>query len=873
MKKVILFALLMPFTAFGQIVENFEAGNLNNWTQYPSDRWETDSVSPVSGLFSLHHSFDNSEAGADRVGLEINNLCMSEGFTRWAFQVKYNYDPSASNNWGVFLVSESEPSAMSPEETTGAFIVGVNQTGYDDTLRLWKIRSGVVTPVVRSHINWQNDIGRDMSVRVSVERSAGGLWTMNLYDENDVVLDSSAGSDPELLRTEWFGILYRYSSTCDRLLWIDDIIIEGIFHEDNEAPRVMRCESSGLKSIKVVLNEDPTDDFLKTANFYLNQESIQPATINRLESLTYNLIFENRLVNKTTNILEIRNLCDDAGNCTTNVRLPFDVVWVEPGDVIISEIMADPIPAVALPGKEYIELTNRTLFPFNLKNWRMTSGDQSVQIPEHLIDASESLIMCSIQDTSLFKPYGNVLGIKQFPALTDAGKIICITDSSGKIIHGVEYSDSWYADELKSGGGWSLEMVDTDYPFFSEGNWKASLSRLGGTPGLVNSVTEENADILFYGLVNIFPDDSCNIRVRFSEPLIDFTDRPGDVKIEGEEIMTINPADPLYREFLIRIQGPLTTGEIYNVEIETSLSDFSGNLIGRSGYSFGVPEQSQQHDLLFNELLFNPFPGDPDFIELYNTSDKIIDASRLVLVSVNDNTGDTSQGYLVSREGRCILPGTYYAVTTDRKSILRRFPLADPDYIFEIGSIPSMPDDKGHIILFNRELDKIDEVIYNEKMHNSLLADYEGISLEKTDPYASSESPVSWHSATESSGWATPGGINSLYVEMPSTGDDVSFSSTRISPDGDGNEDLLEIRFSLKGISNVVSIVVFDETGSYLKKIAQNMLAGPETILTWDGTSDDGSYVRSGIYILLINIFDENGKTRTWKKVCTVIRR
>jgi hypothetical protein len=182
-----------------------------------------------------------------------------------------------------------------------------------------------------------------------------------------------------------------------------------------------------------------------------------------------------------------------------------------------------------------------------------------------------------------------------------------------------------------------------------------------------------------------------------------------------------------------------------------------------------------------------------------------------------------------------------------------------------------MPDNAGHLILYNMELDKIDEVFYNEKMHNSLLSGYEGISLEKTGIRNRSEEAINWHSASESSGWGTPGAPNSVFIELPPGSDIVSFSSSKITPDNDGYEDLLTISLSLTGNGNVVSAMIFDETGNYVAKLAENMLAGPGATLVWDGTAADGSPVNSGIYIVFITLFDESGKTGRWKKACAVL--
>jgi flagellar hook assembly protein FlgD len=78
---------------------------------------------------------------------------------------------------------------------------------------------------------------------------------------------------------------------------------------------------------------------------------------------------------------------------------------------------------------------------------------------------------------------------------------------------------------------------------------------------------------------------------------------------------------------------------------------------------------------------------------------------------------------------------------------------------------------------------------------------------------------------------------------------------------------------NLKGNGNVVSVMVFDESGNYIRKIASNLYSGADVSVIWDGTADNGSLVKTGIYIILITDYDDSGKTERWKKVCTVLRR
>jgi hypothetical protein len=872
MRKVILLALFMPFVVYGQVIDNFEAGTLNNWLQSSDGRWKADTISAVSGRFSLHHSFDNQEAATDKIGLQVKNLHLSEGVTKWSFLVKHAYDPSSSNNWAVFLMSDRDPVNLDIGGGSNGFAIGVNLTGYDDTLRLVKVKGSVITTVVNCGINWQTSIGISEYSKITVERSPEGNWGVSVYSMNGSLLKQIYGIDKEVFIPVWFTVWYKYSSTRDRLIWIDDINIEGVFYEDTEAPYITKCKESGKRSVVITLSEQPVDEFLNPGNFGLNSIENRCVSVVPVSPLIYNLEFTNALTNRSLNELIINKICDKAGNCSSELSIPFTPDWAEAGDVIISEIMADPLPEVSLPGEEYIEFTNRTGDTLNLENWKLFSGDQEYLIPQSVINPHEILIICQFADVTLFSKFGRVVGLKQFPLLNDGGKLLYISDSTGTLIHGVEYSSEWYGDELKSEGGWSLEMADSEFPFYAEGNWSASGSRKGGTPGAVNSVAGTNTDKSFYGIENVFPDDSSDIRIRFSEPVFGIIEKVSNIKIGGKEVTSICTIDPLYRLFLIKPSEPLVTGNICQMEISGDLKDFAGNAPEKSVFSFGIDEPAAPGDILFNEILFNPLEGDPDYIEFFNTSDKIINLSRLQVVSTNDETRDTSQLYSLSIEPRCFLPGSYYVITTGEKSITDRYPASDYESVFEISALPSMNDDEGHLILYNRELDMIDEVIYNEKMHYSLLSDNEGVALEKTSPYLASKETVNWHSAAESAGWGTPGVVNSLYIQQPVLSDLVTLSSSKISPDGDGFEDFLTITLSLTGNGSVISITVFDETGNHIKKIASNLLAAPEATLLWEGTADDGTPVRTGIYIIYITLFNDSGKTEKWKKVCTVIR-
>jgi hypothetical protein len=858
--------------ASAQIIHDFESGTLSEWTEGVPGRWKSDTSESLNGNFSLHHQFDNPVAGTDCIGLPLTNFHPEAGSARWSFLIRHGYNPSASNKWAVYLMSDIDPVSFANRIIQNGFSLGVNLSGTDDTLKLWKIKEGELSVVISCPVDWENDIGTSEPAKLIVERSFEGHWTISVFNKQDMLMGSGSGINDELFYSGWLILDYNYTKTSDRLLWLDDLLIEGVFYEDKTPPEIKECIVRGNNSIEINFNEEPDEKVFLTDNYSLNEEKLKPEEIIKVSAARFLILFKNEFKNKVENSLVVNNLCDRYNNCAEKKEIRFTPVWAARGDVIITEIMADPVPPVSLPEKEYIEIINTTDYSLNLKNFSLSGDGQKAFFPDWKIDPGEYNIVCPADNAPEFSIYGKTIGLKSFPVLTDGGKMLVLADSLGEMIHGLKYSTDWYGNNLKKEGGWSLEMIDTRFPFFTEGNWEASSSGKGGTPGFRNSVSRNNPDLSCYGIRNLFPSDSITIRMTFSETISGLAGNTGALFADGISFLSVSANDPLLTEFVIITTNPMIRGEVYKLYVYEEIGDFAGNQMDHSSFSFGLPESAGRGSLVFNEILFNPYPEESDYIEFYNTSDKVLDASRIFVASINSETGDTSELYELSDEHRCIVPGSFYVATTDKNLLLCRYLNSEPDAIFEISQLPSMPDDKGHLILLNRNLEVIDEIIYTDEMHFPLLANDEGISLEKVRPGVSSVLPENWHSASENVGWGTPGKENSVASPVSQDDERIVFSSEIISPDNDGNEDVLVIDINPEGMGNVISVTIFDETGNYMTKLAESFFAGTQATLVWDATDDNGSIVARGIYIILIELYNDKGRTKSWKKVCAVIR-
>ncbi len=536
------------------------------------------------------------------------------------------------------------------------------------------------------------------------------------------------------------------------------------------------------------------------------------------------------------------------------------------GTLVISEIMADPVPSYGLPEKEYLEITNRTGDSLFTGGIILIAGPDTAFLPSESIAPGESVILCSTGNRSVFLPYGRVMTIKSLPSLNNDGEVIALRDGCGRLIHAVSYSPVFLGDGPKSDGGWSAELTDMSNPFNEPEAWKPSSDPSGGTPGRTNSADIKTFDASCPQVIAAFPESPLLIAVLFNETVM----IAGDAgwMADGRETLPALTGDPADRKVLVPLRQEIMNDAIITLLIASSVTDFAGNRPCSPELMTGIPSDPMPGDIMFNELLPDPVEGCSEYFELYNNSGRVIDLSRLS--AANSYSAAASSLTSVPRQ---LLPGGYVALTTGREAVLDHFPCASPQAVFEADRLPALYDDSGMLLLYDHALNVIDRVDYSSSMHMVFLSGTEGVALEKASPSLPSDVAGSWHSASEASGWGTPGAPNSVTVIPADGAHGMTLSSSRISPDGDGFEDLVSVGVFPGGEVNVITLTVFNDRGYPVRRLAERHAAGTGAQFIWDGTSDNGARLPAGLYMIMAETYNTAGSSRRWKEVCALLYR
>ena len=467
-------------------------------------------------------------------------------------------------------------------------------------------------------------------------------------------------------------------------------------------------------------------------------------------------------------------------------------------DVLITEFLADPSPSAGLPESSFIELKNHSSQNYNLRNWKISNGNTTATIKtDYILKADSFLILCSSSAAGTYSLFGTTLPVSGFPSLYNQAGEILLSAADGRTIHAIRYDQASYGNSLKAQGGWSLEMIDLNNACSDKGNWTASISASGGTPGTKNSVDGENPDKQPPALLRFIPVDSVNLILLFDEAMDSSSvSSTANYSITGLPFSpdTVTTMRSFFDRVLIHLHEPMQEGIIYTLTVQ-HVADCSGNEIGfYNSCPAGIPKKVKSGDIIFNEILFNPPPYGYDYIELYNRGNSIIRCPELFLAA-RDPAGNAKNPVSLVKEERVFFPGEYLVMTENPDWLKKNYPACPETQIIQLDNLPSMPDDFGKLLLLNSTGDILDELDYDHHWHTPLLASESGVALERIRADLPTNQPSNWTSASAPSGYGTPGYQNSESVLSPEGSDFISVEPKIFSPDMDGYQDFCFINY------------------------------------------------------------------------------
>ena len=575
----------------------------------------------------------------------------------------------------------------------------------------------------------------------------------------------------------------------------------------------------------------------------------------------------------TYNILVQSAVTDCTGNSVSLDFRTLDFIYneteaAEPYDILISEIFADPTPSIGLPEAEYLELYNRSNKIINLEGFVLSDPSDDILLPFYIMSPGDYLIVY-LKDSGFFGPYGDTLALNDFVGLGNTADNLELINPDGELIHNVIYTDASYQDASKDDGGWSLELINFNAPCSFEDNWKASTSANGGTPGTVNSVAENILDDSPLDLIRAFPITSNQVQLFFNKSLNrTFAADINNYEIDGLTISNVFAEAPSFNTAIVELSTDFDPDLIYEIRVKSELTDCIGNSPGIfMQASFALPKVIEELDLVINEVLYNPETGGVDFVELYNRSDKVVNLADLNIAKRNEeNLVDDA----VPIDLDCLLfPDEYIVLTKDPLDIKNRY-LTENQYGFLTVAIPTYADKEDVVTLYRPAIlgeVVIDELAYDDTFPYALLSDKNGVSLERINPNALTQTTDNWHSAAEQVGFATPTYQNSQFLLTDTNVEEfIWLENPRLSPDEDGFEDFLLINYALPSAGYAANLSLFDSKGRLVRDLLQNSLLASEGTIKWDGLTNEGSNARAGIYVLSVNLHKPNGDTIEFKK-------
>lgn len=779
----------------------------------------------------------------------------------WSFYVKLDFNPSSTNYMDVYLVSD-QADLRAP---LNGYFVRIGNT--QDEISLYR-QAGQRSQAIKIIDGADKRIDLNVvELNIKVTKNPEALWEL-LVDPGMTgsYVSEGTATDSQHQTSHYFGVFCQYTQTRSTRFYFDDLLIMGEPFVDDDPPELDSLIVAGANIIHLYFSEHlDSTSALDPDNYFVGNGIGHPSTITMIAPTSVLLEFEQIFPDRVENQISVHGIYDLYENEVKNLVVSFTYhapYTVRFGDLLITEIMADPSPAVDLPEYEYLEIFNNSPEKLVLSGFYLAVGNDSVPIPVIDMDPGEFVIFCQSAAVPYLQEFGNAVRIPNWPTLNNRGERVSIYSDKGHLIFTVEYTDAWYESIDKKDGGWSLEMIDTAFPCKGRENWRASVHPSGGTPGKPNSHPETLIDLHGPEINRTLAVNEQKLMLLLSEKIKPQLLNPGVVSFSpGLAIDSLSIRQPHLDVIDIWLADKILPNTQYQITVK-SLTDCAGNRTETAIAGFVLPAPADSLDLIINEILFNPWPNGYDFVELYNRSDKYI--------NLKDWKLGNNQIFPITTDHFILEPKQFLVLTENFEMLNNHYPGIDPKRVLQVAKLPAFNNDQGEVRLIDPADKLMDYFSYREEYHSTFLRDVKGVSLERISFDRPTNDPVNWQSAAASAGYATPGRMNSQYYSGAMSGEEVLIDPPVFDPSGGGvnNYTLIKCRFDQPG--NMASIKVLDAAGRAVKTIASHHSIGTEEVFRWEGENDQGQEVRMGYYIVYLEIYNADGARKIFRKKVVV---
>ena len=492
---VVLF-IQLSFGLEAQLNVNFDNGDLSIWTGDLSDFIINDEnilqlAAPEAGTSSL-----------------FTPITVSDSIL-WSMDIEMDFAPSTSNLLDYWILKDT----ADPNEQTG-FLLRFGESGSDDAIQFFEVENGAENRIASGPMG---QIANGFSLRIILTKSLEDEWILSSQE---------IGSDPvpveafrvfheteDLTGNHFLGWTCQYTSTRTDRFFFDNIIVEDLL-PDTAPPSVVSVEFANSDKIIIQFSEVlDAASVAELSNYRINtsegnQVAIARAIISADDPTSVCLELSEGFPIGAQGEITIADIQDQAGNSSASITLALLLASTpELGDILINEILYDPLPGNDADYVEIINVSDKILSLDEVFFARANSTAVDVQVMAGTMMTPGQIIAFTDDRMQILENYlppdtANIVELNITNYVNDEGNVSVLLKSNNEVLtlDSFDYTDDFHSPLLTNSDieGVSLERLSTISETNDSNNWFSAAASVNyGTPGYTNSqrISSEGVDV------------------------------------------------------------------------------------------------------------------------------------------------------------------------------------------------------------------------------------------------------------------------------------------------------------------------------------------------------------------------------------------